>query len=175
MELAGRHIRKAKPGAVLAAKHTAQVVVDAVLQHIALDHRTGGDDSYNLSFNDALGGSRVLHLLADGHLVAPAHQLGNIAVCAVEGHAAHRRPLLLAAVPTGEHQVQLFAGDLGIIKKHFIKIAQTEKQNHICIILLDLKILLHHGADLCLCHISSVLLSAKNAASDHAARSRFTP
>ena len=61
-------------------------------------------------------------------------------------HAAHGDllGLLLAAVPRCERQVKLMGSKLGIVGKHFIKIAQTEKQHGIRILLLDPQILLHH-------------------------------
>ena len=60
-------------------------------------------------------------------------------------HAAHRCTFSLTAVAAGQRQLQLAGDQLGIVKEHFVKIAQTVKQNVIFIFVFDLKILLHHG------------------------------
>ena len=65
----------------------------------------------------------------------------------MEGNAAHRRLilLLLAAVARREGEIQLSGRKLRVLVKHFIEIAQTEKQQAVGIARLDLAVLLHHG------------------------------
>ena len=58
---------------------------------------------------------------------------------------AHGSALFFAAVSAGERQLQFGRNQLGIVKKHFIEIAQTIKQDIVPVLILDLKILLHHG------------------------------
>ena len=65
----------------------------------------------------------------------------------MERYAAHRRLilLLLAAVARREGEIQLSGRKLRVLVKHFIEIAQTEKQQAVGIARLDLAVLLHHG------------------------------
>ena len=59
-------------------------------------------------------------------------------------HAAHRPAVFHPGVSAGQHQVQLTGSNLGVLKKHFIKVAQTIKNQGVLIILFYLEILLHH-------------------------------
>ena len=119
-------------------------IVARLIQHTAFQHGAGGDNADDVALDKPLCERRILHLLADGHLVPLRNQPGDIGLRAVERHAAHRRALLLPAIAPGEGQFQLPRGELCIVKKHFIKVAQAEKQKRVGILLLDLKILLHH-------------------------------
>ena len=69
----------------------------------------------------------------------------QITVYCMERDTAHRCTFSLTAVAAGQRQLQLAGDQLGIVKEHFVKIAQTVKQNVIFIFVFDLKILLHHG------------------------------
>ena len=65
--------------------------------------------------------------------------------------AAHRRLLLggLAAVARGENEIQLARGELCVLVEHLVEVAETEKEDGILILLLDLKILAHHRREVC--------------------------
>ena len=123
---------------------TADVVVFALLEHALLHHGAGRDDADNIALYQALGGLGVLGLLTDGDLVALGDQPGDIALAAVERHAAHRRTLLLSAISAGKCELQLTRCDFCVLVEHLIKIAQTIEQNAVLVLLFDLKILLHH-------------------------------
>ena len=58
--------------------------------------------------------------------------------------AAHWRPSRQATVFAGQRQLQLPRNRQRIIKKHFIKITQTEEYNISVILVFYIQILLHH-------------------------------
>ena len=124
---AGGDIRKADPRLVPLQKEAGDVVVAVVLQHTALDDGAGSHHPDDVPLDQALGGGRVFHLLADGHLVPFGDQPGHIGLIAVEGHPAHGGPLFQAALLAGEGEVQLPGGCDGIVEKHLIKIADAVK------------------------------------------------
>ena len=71
-------------------------------------------------------------------------------------NAAHGGALLLPAIPAGQHKIQLLGGDFGVVKKHFVEIAQAKEQQHIGIFAFYIKILFHHRRKpvlLFACHI----------------------
>ena len=135
---------KTDPSAV--GVQTAHIVITTLVQHTAFRDGAGGDDPGDVSLHDALGLSRILHLLADGYLVALLHQPGDVGVHGVIGHTAHRGLLFLGLVPVpgGQGQIQFPGGKLGILVKHLIKVAQTEEQDTVLVLFLDLEILPSH-------------------------------
>ena len=145
MNFTGGNIRKADAGGLAFYKHATQIVVPVILQHTAFNDRTGGHYPDDVPLYQALGLGRVLHLLADGHLVTLGDQTGHIAFIAVERYPAHGGPLFLSAVPPGQGQFQFLGCQNCIVVEHLIEIPQTEKENFILVLLFDLKILCHHG------------------------------
>ena len=147
---AGGDVAEGHGPAVLRGGHAGDIVVPSLLQHGALRDGAGGDDPGDLPFHQALGQGRILHLLADGHIVSLGNQSGDVSLAAVIGHAAHGHLILrgLVPVPGGQGQIQLFGGQLGVLQKHLVKVAQPEEQDAILVLFLDFQILLHHGGDL---------------------------
>ena len=145
VDFTGGNIRKADAGCLAFYKHAAQIIVPVIFQHTAFNDRTGGHHPDNVPLYQALGLGRVLHLFADGHLVALGDQAGHIAFVAMERHPAHGCPLFLAAVPPGQGQFQFLGRQNCIVVEHFVEIPQTEKEDLILVLLFDFKILCHHG------------------------------
>ena len=131
MGRAGGDIRKAQTRFLSFEEDAGNVVIAVILQHAALNDRAGRDHADDVPLDKALGLGRVFHLLTDGHLVALGDQPRHIALVAVEGHAAHGRPLFHAALLAGQGQIQLFGCREGIIKEHLVKIADAVKQNFV--------------------------------------------
>ena len=127
--LAGGDVAEAHAGAGGVPVDGADVVVAPLLQHGGGHHRAGGDDADDVPIHQALGGGRILHLLADSHLVPLGDQPGNIGVGGVVGHPAHGGALILrlAPVPAGQGQLQLPGRQLGVLVEHLVKITQPEK------------------------------------------------
>ena len=145
--LAGGDVAEAHAGAGGVPVDGADVVVAPLLQHGGGHHRAGGDDADDVPIHQALGGGRILHLLADSHLVPLGDQPGDVGVGGVVGHPAHGGALILrlAPVPAGQGQLQLPGRQLGVLVEHLVKITQPEKQNAVRVQLLYAEILLHHG------------------------------
>ena len=157
--LAGGDVAEAQPRARAVPVHGADEVVAPLLQHGGGHHRAGGDDADDVPVHQPLGQGGVLHLLADGHLVALGDQPGDVGVGAVVGHAAHGGALRLrlAPVPAGQGQLQLLGYQLGVLVEHLVKITQPEKQNTVRVQLLHAQVLLHHGRGLWRHSVSPVL------------------
>ena len=121
-----------------------EVVVLLLLQDVGLDHRSGGDDAGHRALDEALGQGRVLHLLADGHAEPLFHELADVVVHRVVGHAAHGRALLQAAVPPRQRQLQGLGHRHRVVKEHLVKVAQAIHQDAVLVLLLGRQVVLHH-------------------------------
>ena len=148
--LAGGDVAEACPRAGPGPADGGDEIVLPLLQHGGVDHGTGGDDADDIPVHQPLGQGRVLHLLADGHLVPLGDEPGQIGLHRVVGHAAHGGALLggLVPVPGGEGEVQLLGHQLGVLVEHLIKVAQPEHQDAVGVLRLHLIVLLHHGGQL---------------------------
>ena len=149
--LAGGDVAQAQAAGGGVGIDGTQEVVLPLLQHGGGDHRARGDDPGHVPLYQALGQGGVLHLFADGHLIALGDQPGDVAVAGVIGHAAHGGALLrgLVAVPGGQSEVQLLGRQLGVVVEHLVKVAQAEEEDGVGVLLLHLQILPHHGGHLC--------------------------
>ena len=67
--LAGGDVAEAEAGAAAVQKDAADVIPPPLLQSRGIGDRARGHHPDDVPPDHALGGSRVLHLLADGHLV----------------------------------------------------------------------------------------------------------
>ena len=143
--LAGGNIAEAHTGTPGVQINRSDKVVAGLFQHGAFQHGAGGDFPDDLPAHQALGLCRIFHLLTDGNLVALGHQTGDIALGAVIGHTAHGCPLSLSAIPAGESQIQLPGHGFGVLKEHFVKVAQAIHQNAILVVIFHIQVLLHHG------------------------------
>ena len=152
-ERARGHVAEAHGPYAVFGVQAGEIVVLRFLQHRALRHGAGGHDADDIALHKPLGERRVFHLLADGDLVAARDEPCHIALGRVVRHAAHGRfvvrGLVLAAVARGEREIQLFGGQPRVLVEHLIKIAQTEKEDAVGILRLDLAVLLHHGRKFC--------------------------
>ena len=152
LRLAGGHIAGAQTRAGIVQIHTAQIVAALGAEAGLVDDRTGGDDADDIPLHQPLGGGRILGLLADGHLVALGDETGDIGVGGMVGDAAHGdlliEGLVLVLVPGGQSQIQLAGRRAGVGAEHLVEVTQTEKQDGVGILLLDLHVLAHHGGQL---------------------------
>ena len=134
--------------AVLGARDIegADVVVALFGEQGGLDDGTGGHHADDLAAHKPLGGGGILHLLADGHLVAPLDQTADVGIRRMEGDSAHGGALGLPAVSARQGQLQHPGGGDGVVKEHLVEIPETVEKQKVLVLLLDLKILLHHGS-----------------------------
>ena len=146
---AGRDIGKADARFPAAARafgaDRTEVVVLVLGEHARFDDGAGRDNADDVPPDKPLGEHGVLHLLADGNLVALGDEPGDVNFIRVERHAAHGGALLPAAGLAGQRQLQLARGGEGVVVEHLVEIAHAVEQNLVGVLLLDLKILLHHG------------------------------
>ena len=148
--LAGGNVAEGGSGGAGVDINTADEVAGLVIQAGGVDDGAGRHHPDDVPLDKALCRGRVLHLLADGHLVALGDEPGDVGLAGVVGDAAHgdlllRRLGVLAVVPGGQCQVQFPGRKAGIVVEHLVKIAQPEEQDGIRIVLFDLQVLLHHG------------------------------
>ena len=147
---AGGHVAEAQAEDAACAVDAGKVIVAALVEHGAFRDGAGRDDADDVALDQTLCQRRILHLLADGDLVAAGDQTGDIALGGVEGHAAHGRLLLLflAAVAGGQGEIQLLGGKARVLGEHLVKVAQTEKEDAVRVAFLDFQILPHHRRQL---------------------------
>ena len=149
MRRTGGNVRKTQARLFALEVQAGNVVVAVVLQHTALDDRTGGDHTDDVPLDKPFRLGGILYLLTDSHLIPLGDQTRHIALVAVEGHAAHGSALRKAALLAGKGKIQLPGGRDGIVEEHLVKIADAVKKNFVLMLVFDLKILLHHGRKLC--------------------------
>ena len=122
-------IEKGEADPVIALQEAAQVVVLLGIENALLDHGPGSDDPHHLAPDESLDQAGILDLFAQGDLVALSDQLSQVGIDGMVGHAAHGNGLTLGvAVPGGEGDLQVAAGDDGILVEHLVEIAQAEKR-----------------------------------------------
>ena len=125
-------------------KDKTQIIIAACIEHIAFQHGTRRNHADDFPLDQPFCSGRVLHLLADCHLIPLFDQSGYVVFAAVVRDAAHRRTLIQTALLAGQGQLQLPRGNQRIVKKQLIKISQPKKQQLLQILLLDLPVLAHH-------------------------------
>ena len=149
MGLAGGNVAERHTGGPGVHVNTAEEVAGLVIQTRGVDDRSRRHHPDDVPLHQPLGGGGILHLLADSDLVALGDEPGDVGLAGVVGDAAHGhlllRCLLGVLVPGGQRQVQFLGGQLGVVSKHLIEVAQPEKQDGIRVVPLDLQVLLHHG------------------------------
>ena len=148
--LAGGDVAEGHAGAAGVHVDAAEKVAGLVIEARGVNDGAGGDHPDDVPLDQALGGGGVLHLLADGHLVALGDEAGDVGLAGVVGDAAHGHPLLLglgvlAVVPGSQGQVQFLGRQLGVVGEHLVEVAQAEEQDRVRVVLLNFQILLHHG------------------------------
>ena len=113
-------------------------------ERVGLELRGGRDDAHHLALDDALGGARVLHLLAERDPEALPHQPGDVAGGGVVGHAAHRdRLALLVLRARGEGDLERARGDHGVVEEQLVEVAHAEEHERVRVLGLHPVVLLH--------------------------------
>ena len=112
-----------------------------IFQKLFIQRSTGSNNLDNLTLHNTFCFLGVLHLLANGNAITLFNQLGNVTIYGMVRHTAHRHSLLAF----GQGNIQFTGRSDCILKKHFVKISQTEEQQIIGMLFLNSQILLHHG------------------------------
>ena len=136
-ELAGGDIDVSQPYSILTEDQADQVVIGLALQQAGFDHRARGHQADHLPFHQPFAFAGSGHLLADSNLVAAADEPRQVVIQGVVGNARHRHLVSLAHTPRGQDNLQLAGGELGILVKGLVEIAQAEEHNGVGVLLLD--------------------------------------
>ena len=144
VDLTGGYIAKSDTVGPFFHENGTDVVIGALVQHIGFQHGARCDHTSHFPLHNAVCCGRVFHLVTDCHLIAFFDQASHVVFVAVIRNAAHRRALLLTASSAGQGQLKLLGYENRIIKKHLIKVSQSEEQNMVFMLLFDIHILLHH-------------------------------
>ena len=131
------HACQAEALFVLVQRHN--VIMAGGIQQIHIRQGSGGNHAGQFPLHQ-LARLRNGGLLRNSYPLSSLHQPSDIPFRAVVGHPAHGN-----AVALGQRQAQNGGGLLGVLKKHFVKIPQPEKQQHVFRqALLHAKVLIHH-------------------------------
>ena len=144
VDLRGGDIGKADAACKLAHTQAAEKVILLIGEQVGLNERARGNHTDDVPSNQSLCKRGIFHLLADCDLIPFLDEFSDILVNGVERNAAHRGALLLAAVPPRKGKIQFSRRDHRVVKKHFVEVPETVKQQIVLILVLDLEVLLHH-------------------------------
>ena len=103
----------------------------------------GGDDAGDLAAHQFLGEFGVLHLVADGDLVALADELGDVSLGGVVGNSAHGDGNAIDLLARGEGDLELAGGGDRVIEEELVEVADAEKQQRGGMLFLDGGVLPH--------------------------------
>ena len=85
MSLTGGEVAEGRAASLTVQINAAEVVAGLIIQTCGIDDSAGGHHPDNIPLHQPLGGGGVLHLLADGHLVALDNQPGDVGLAGVIG------------------------------------------------------------------------------------------
>ena len=151
-KLAGADIKKGNAGLGFTEVNGAEVVIRAALQHVVVHAHAGRDELRDAALHQALGFLGVFELVADGHALAGAHQLGQVGIERMVREAGQGHFAAAARAPLRQRDVENAAGRDGIFAEGLVKITHPKQQHRARMLLLELVVLLHqrrlsHGRD----------------------------
>jgi len=114
---------------------------DARVEALLLEDRPGRDDPDDLPFEEAPAALGCLRLLADRHRVAGGEEPRDVRLRGVDGKAAERNLVGVAAVPRRERQVERPRRDLGVVEEHLVEVAEAKKEDRPLVLCLDAGVL----------------------------------
>ncbi len=106
--------------------------------------RSRRHDAHDFAPHQPLGLLRVLDLLADGDPEPLLHQLRQVAVHGVIGHAAHRDAAAARVLAArGQRQLQRPRGHESVLVEHLVEVAHPEEDDGVAVLALRLEVLPH--------------------------------
>jgi hypothetical protein len=121
------------------------MVVGRVVEDALIQGGAGGDDAHDLAADEALGLLGVLGLLGNGDASAEAHELGQIALESVVGHARHGHIAVGPGGLAGDGDLEQTAGLLGVLGIRLVEIPAAKEEERVRVLGLERRILAHHG------------------------------
>ena len=144
-ELPRADVRPREPECVAVEADGSEIVGDFLVQDLLLHHGARGDHSHDVALQHAFRGRGVGELLAYRDAETRVDETADIVVHRVIRHSAHGgAPVLQAAVPSREGEIEHPRRGLRVVEKHLVKVPEPEKEQTIGIIGFDLEISLHH-------------------------------
>ena len=140
-------------GTIAGEPYGSQIVVLLASQDIVAEHDPRGDELRDATLDELLRQLGILELVADSHTTPRANELRQVGIEGMVGEAGqlyvHRR----AVGTLGERDTEDLGGSYGVVAEGLVEVTDTEEQDSIGVLSLELHVLLHHRG-LCdlLCH-----------------------
>ena len=144
LESARGHVQEGGAAAFAVETEAGEEVVFLLRKHLLAESHAGGHDLRDAALDEGLGQFRVLELVADGHLIAGAHELGQVDVDGMVGDAGHGDGVGRDAGALREHDAEDLAGRDGVVAVGFIEVPAAEEQHGLGALGLEGEVLLHH-------------------------------
>jgi hypothetical protein len=125
-----------------------QQVLAPVVEQGCIRERARGDDAGDLAFDRTFRCGGIADLFAHRHRLAELHQLGEILLDGMEGHAGHLDRLAGRSAALGQRDVHQLCGTHGIFEEQLVEIAHAVEQQLVRMLCLDAQVLLHHWRDI---------------------------
>jgi hypothetical protein len=139
LEVAGGQVRGGQAKNFAAHADRRQEIIPFRRQKPLVEMRAWAENLRHLAF-DQLPRPGLLHLVANGDLASGFEQPADVRVGGVKWNAAHGD----VAAP-GQRDIEQLRPGFGVLEKHFIEVAEAEKQNGFSRqFALDSAILRHH-------------------------------
>ena len=113
-------------------------------QGFRIEDRAGRHDAGDVAADEALGGARVLDLVADGDLAARRHELGDVMIDALVRDAAHRRLDVGVLVPGRQRDAEQRRRLLRVVEEHLVEVAHPIEEDGVRDPALHLEVLPEH-------------------------------
>ncbi len=94
LKLAGGQIHKSQTEGAVQMDNRGQIVIFARFEIFLVQHKPGGDHTYNIAPDNSPGAFGVFHLFADCNLESFFYEPGNIGGRRMVGKPAHRHGIL---------------------------------------------------------------------------------
>ena len=134
--------RDARP--VPARIHGDEQAVALGVEQVGIGHRARRDDAQHLALHRPLARRRVADLLADRDGLAQLHELREVAIDGVVGHAGHRDRRAGRLSARGQRDVEQPRGALRVVVEKLVEIAHPVEEQLVRMLRLGAEVLLHH-------------------------------
>ena len=130
--------------AALVHDHGQQQRVGALGQQLGVDQGARGDHAHHLAFDRPLAGTDLAHLLADGHRLALADELGKVGLERMHRHPGHHHWLAVGLAAHGQGDVDEAVGLASIVEEELVEVTHPVEDERIGVLRFDAQVLLHH-------------------------------
>ena len=154
-EFARRYVQQgdAPHGTIAGEPDGSQIVVLLTSEDVVAEYDPWGDELRDATLDELLRQLGILELVADSHTTPRSNELRQVGIEGMVGEArqlyVHRR----AVGTLGKRDAEDLGGSYGVVAEGLVEVTDTEEQDSIGVLSLELHVLLHHRG-LCdlLCH-----------------------